>query len=293
MYDTLTPRVVAGVDSWPGSRAAVELAAGEAALRRMPLVLVATGPAPTGPAPTGTATAGSDPVLAGAVRHACTGWPGLAVAALAARGEPVRCLVRESCGAALVVVGPPSGALPHGLFCAEVATHAWCPTLVVPPAARGPVEGPVLLGLTVSEPDEPTVAFAFEEASLRGARLIAVHVWSTVAGTALHGINPFAYNLHQARSAADRLVADALAEWSRKFPDVDVERMPLYDGDPAQTLLDASARAGLVVVGAAARTGSPLLGPVPRTMIQHAACPVAVVRRTGPCSCWDEEPDPS
>ncbi|HET8682970.1 MAG TPA: universal stress protein [Micromonosporaceae bacterium] len=287
MYDTLTQRVVAGVDGWPGSRAAVELAAGEAALRRMPLVLVATGATP---AKAGTRR--QDPVLAEAVRHACTGWPGLAVAAIAARGEPARSLIRESCGAALVVVGPPAGAQPHCPVCAEVATHAWCPTLVVPPAARGPVEGPVLLGLTMSEPDDPTIAFAFEEASLRGARLIAVHVWSTVPGTALHGINPFAYNLYQARSAADRLVADALVEWSQKFPEVDVERMPLYDGDPAQTLLDASARAGLVVVGAAARTGSPLLGPVPRTMIQQAACPVAVVRRSGPCSCWDEELDP-
>jgi len=63
---------------------------------------------------------------------------------------------------------------------------------------------------------------------------------------------------------------------------VPVRRMPLYDANPAPTLLQATADADLAVVGANQYgTHSPyLLGQVTRTLIDRAKCPLAVVRCT-------------
>ena len=109
----------------------------------------------------------------------------------------------------------------------------------------------MLLGVGIVPDDEPAIGFAFETASLWRVPLLAVHVWSGIPSAAVGKVSPFAYDLHLCQAAADAMLADQLAGWAEKFPDVRVDRMPLYDVNPAQTLLDASAMAGLVVVGGA------------------------------------------
>jgi hypothetical protein len=63
------------------------------------------------------------------------------------------------------------------------------------------------------------------------------------------------------------------------FPGIDV-RTKLVHGHPAQALIDSSAGAELVVVGSRGRGGfaGMLLGSVSQAVLQHAACPVAVIR---------------
>jgi nucleotide-binding universal stress UspA family protein len=267
-------KIVVGVDGTDGSLVAVDLAAAEAQQRKAPLLLLWAHPTP--------GLAGSPVALTAVLRRVCATWPDVRATAHNITGEPAEALIEASRTATLVVVGRggrEDGRGP-GTVCARVAAHAMSPTLVVP-TMPGSIEGPVLLGLGMSPDDEATTGFAFEEASLRQAPLLAVHVWSGIPANALRTVSPYAYDLYEAQAAADRMLAESLAGWSEKYPDIQVNRMPLYDANPARTLLDASALAGLVVVGARrhGRRSSQLLGTVARTLISGAGCPVAVVRQ--------------
>lgn len=262
-------RVVVGVGP-DTPLAVVDAAAAEAALRGLPLRMYSIHPG-GGPGPRDSLTA--------LLRRACTLWPGLTVTARNITGDPGPLLIEASRTAKLVVVGQDR----VGTCAAQVAAHSYCPTLVVPPGTAH-AGGPVLLGLAAERDEEPAIEFAFEAAEVRRVPLVAAHVWAGLPGDALGGIDPFAYDLGEAYAAADRIVAERVAGWAGKFPDVEVDRMPLYDPNPASTMRDASTMAGLIVVGARradARSGQ-LLGPVTRALLAGSACPVAVVRLTHP-----------
>jgi nucleotide-binding universal stress UspA family protein len=275
MGTTIRNQIVAGVDGRVSSLAAVDFAAAEAQLRGASLLLLSACP------PRGTA-AGPHTTLTAILRRVCTAWPGVAITARNITGDPAGALISASRGAPVMVVGREeepehTRAESVGL---QVAAHALCPTAVVPPGATVATDGPVLLGLGMSPDDEPAMAFAFEEAALRQVTLLVTHVWSGVPGSALGSVDPFAYDLYRARDAADRMIAEAVAGWAEKYPDVKVDRMPLYDVRPARTLLDAGALAALVVVGARRHglRSSQLLGTVTRTLVRRSSRPVVVVR---------------
>ena len=118
--------------------------------------------------------------------------------------------------------------------------------------------------------------FAFEEATLRGVPVIGVHVW-WFAGDV--GERPDEYDEAVLDIAAQRVVAEAMAEMSQRYPGVTVEHRPIRAMNPTVVLLEQSAHAGLVVVGCRGRGGfaSLLLGSVGRDLIGHAESPVAVV----------------
>lgn len=71
---------------------------------------------------------------------------------------------------------------------------------------------------------------------------------------------------------------DALREAVREHPRVDVRRQPL-EGPAHRILLEASAEADMIVVGAQRRHGhfGLQLGRVAHTLLHHSDCPVAVV----------------
>lgn len=273
MGTTIRNQIVVGVDGRVSSLAAVDFAAAEARLRGASLLLLSACPR--------RGTTGPHTTLTAILRRVCTAWPGMRISARNITGDPTGALITASRGAPVMVVGREhepehAGAESVGQ---QVAAHALCPTAVVPPGASV-AGGPVLLGLGMTPDDEPAMAFAFEEAALRQVPLLATHVWSGVPGSALGSVNPFAYDVYQARDAADRMIAEAVAGWSEKYPDVKVDRMPLYDVHPARTLLDAGALAGLVVVGARRHglRSSQLLGTVTRTLVRRSSRPVVVVR---------------
>ncbi|BCB89417.1 universal stress protein [Phytohabitans suffuscus] len=269
MRDNLEQRVVAIVDSSVPCFETASVAAREARLRHRPLRLISAA---------GGLSGGLRPYPAAIVRRLRDRWPDLAVSARVIDGDLTDELLDESRRAALVVAGRDEVNGRHY----QVAAHTFCPAVVVPPARSQNPDGPVLLGVEISPHDEPAVGFAFEEAALRGVPLVAVHVWSGIPGTALSDINPFAYDLGQARTAADRLLAELLAGWTDKYPTVPVRRMALYDVNPARTLLQACADAALAVVGANRHgtTTPQLLGHTARGLLDHAPCPVGVVRQT-------------
>ncbi len=75
-----------------------------------------------------------------------------------------------------------------------------------------------------------------------------------------------------------RWLAEMLAGWQEKYPDVRVQRAVL-DDHPVRGLVAESHGQSLLVVGARSRRSrlAPLLGSVSQGILHHARCPVAVL----------------
>ena len=103
---------------------------------------------------------------------------------------------------------------------------------------------------------------------------MALHVWSDADMSSLPSFETSA----QLQVAGENL-AERLAGWQEKYPDVTVHRIVRYDR-PAQQLLDESVRAQLVVVGSRGRGGfaGMLLGSVSAVVTQETGVPVIVAR---------------
>jgi nucleotide-binding universal stress UspA family protein len=286
--------VVAGVDGSECGLQAVRWAAVEAARRQRPLRLVAAhtwvtggilGDPGVGPDPEAVLRQVSLGQLALAAAAAERVAPGLDVERVEVTGLAVPVLQAESTTAELVVVGDRGvggfTGLLLGSVAVELSAHASCPVVVVrgpepEHSATGPA--PVVVGVDGSPTSEAAVAFAFEEASLRQAPLVAVHVWQDLL------VEPTLAPLvdWDALESDERAVlAERLAGWAGKYPDVRVSRRVVRDR-PAAALVDESGGAQLVVVGSRGRGGfrGLLLGSVSQALLHHARCPVAVVRPT-------------
>jgi nucleotide-binding universal stress UspA family protein len=267
--------VVAGVDGSPESRAAVDFAAWEADRRRLPLRLVHgyQPPAMYGPSvaiayDAATPLAYSRSVVRAETERVRARYPELATTAAVIVGDPARTLVDESGRAALVVVGSRGLGSFHSLLLGsvsgQVATHARAPVVVVRPTA--PDATGVVVGVDAAAGSAAAVEFAFVEAAWRGTDLTAVYAWTT--GT---------------QAEAERGLAEAVAGWTEKYPEVDVVRRAVQTANPLRTLIEESAGAQLVVVGARGHgaMASLLLGSVSDGLVHHARVPVAVVHEAG------------
>ena len=196
-------------------------------------------------------------------------------------GPPVPTLVELSKEAAMVVVGSHGrGALARRLF-GSVSTglvhHAHCPVAVIPdqdPLMPHPSQAPILVGIDGSRASESAIAIAFDEASWRGVELIALHAWSDTEVFEFPGLD-----WSTVQSQAEELLAERLAGWEERYPDVNVCRAVECD-QPARQLLEQSKSAQLVVVGSHGRGGftGMLLGSVSTAVVHAARTPVIVAR---------------
>jgi nucleotide-binding universal stress UspA family protein len=93
---------------------------------------------------------------------------------------------------------------------------------------------------------------------------------------------PLVYDVQKVEDEENRLLAELLAGWSEKYPDVTVTR-DVVRGRADHTLIEASGRAQLLVVGARGVGGfrGLVFGSVSQAALHHAHCPVAVVRSSG------------
>jgi nucleotide-binding universal stress UspA family protein len=212
------------------------------------------------------------------VRHAA---PDLKVVATVADASASDVLITRSATATAVVVGAHGahgfGTLHLGATSVQVALHGRGPVVVVP-GGEHRLDGPVVVGVDESEGAGLALWYALRAASLRGTELVVVHAWQPPRPQWPHRIQPLPGSFEELEALQRKVVDAALERWHSAFPDVPVRRR-LLPGEPAPTLLAASARAGLLVVGAhgVGALRGPWVGSVARCVLEKASCPVAVV----------------
>ncbi|MHA6782133.1 universal stress protein [Pseudonocardia saturnea] len=281
--------VVVGVDGSVMARRAVRWGAAEAGRRGLPVRLVSAVGGDAAPvAHPELVTRYRDVLveraratLAEAADVAGREVPGVEVETQLVTGHPLAVLRAEADRAQLVVIGDRGLSRVEGLLAGSVsvalATHAACPVVVVRgPEAAGTASLPVVVGVDGSPTSESAVGFAYESAASRRVGLVAVHVWSdTVADAELAAL----LDRQAIEDGEHRLLAERLAGWAEKFPDVPVERVVTRDG-PAHALLEQAAHAQLVVVGSRGRGefAGLVLGSVSNALLHRSPCPVAVAR---------------
>ncbi|WP_062992226.1 universal stress protein [Nocardia anaemiae] len=283
--------ILAAVDGSANSYQAVAWAAAEAALHHRRLHLLTSVGIQMGYGPgvllTETDTewlrSEGERILTEATRLARTAAPGddLAITTEVTFNLIIPTLIERSAHAHLLVVGSRgSGALQRGLL-GSVSTaathHAHCPVAVIHGiAALDPVSAtqPVLVGVDGTENSAPAIELAFEEASHRKVDLIALHAWSDTSAVDLPMVN-----WETARGSAEAVLAESLAGWAERYPDVKVHRIVVVDR-PVRALLDESANAQLVVVGCRGRGGftSMVLGSTSNGLLHSVEVPMIVVR---------------
>jgi nucleotide-binding universal stress UspA family protein len=254
------PPVVVGYDGSPGARAALRWAVRDAAHRRACVRLVyalepslrsVTVPFLPGDIQPADQAARAAAVLDEALGVAARSGPTVAVTTETAHGEASLVLRELASGAAMIVVGGLGrGGLAEvliGSVSAAVAAHADGTVVVVrPDVPAAPSDRPVVAGFDGSPAAGRAVAFAGEEAALRGVGLTIVHPG------AARDIDPGA--------------------WAGRFPHLAVTvRVP--PGSAARAVTTESDASQLVVIGARGDR----LGPVARYLLHHAIVPVAIV----------------
>jgi nucleotide-binding universal stress UspA family protein len=296
---TLTPGpVLAGIDGSSDNMVAAHVAAVEARRRDLPLRLVLSYPHPPDPpghgvaAPPGSRSSDITPQSTDRalqrIRHI---WPKLSVVSDAPGRDFVDTLVEQSRDSDLLVVDAQHldgyDSLLGRWLNDRVVTHAHCPVLVLRDGADAGgarvARRPVLIGIDGSEHCAAAMPPAVEEALRRGVPLWAVSVHCIGPRTTVGVDDAQSYCASTAQAQAADLIAEALAGWTDRYPQLEVIRQPMYAPDVASALVDASAAADLVVVGCRGRTAltSLRLGSVSQALVRYAHCPVLVAHACG------------
>jgi nucleotide-binding universal stress UspA family protein len=151
--------------------------------------------------------------------------------------------------------------------------------------------GRIVVGVDGSEDSKHALAWAANEAALRGASLDVVHVFEYNLGWANFGVDEsmsgaevaavreaIEQSARDAAEQAEALIEGLVAELA--IDGVEVTTEVVEANRPAQELIDRSRGADLLVVGSRGRGGfrSLMLGSVSQQCATHAECPVAIIR---------------
>ncbi|MFF4541887.1 universal stress protein [Streptomyces aureus] len=282
--------LVVGVDGSDSSLLAVDWAVDEAARHGLPLRVVHASrwEAYEGGRPSfGTGRSAqevmADHIVASCVERARRRNPDVRVSGEALADDAVLALLRTGADAFALVTGSRGRGEIAGMLLGSVslavAARAACPVIVI----RGPGpdhhegSGRVVVGVGTAA-GSGAVRFAFREAQARGCSLTAIRAWRNPSQEPVDHVllADDAARLREERASAG--LEDALRQAVREYPEVDVLR-DTAEGPAHRVLLEASAGADLVVVGAQRRHGhfGLQLGRVAHTLLHHSPCPVAVV----------------
>jgi nucleotide-binding universal stress UspA family protein len=149
-----------------------------------------------------------------------------------------------------------------------VAIYAVRDTSVMAGAQR------IVVGVDGSPASDAALGWACDEAALRGAGVVALHVLNVPYELPRVPVDDPQTELER---EGKQVLDDALARVDVKGAAVETR---LLAGSPGELLVEASEDATLVVVGTRAhgRLASFVVGSVSSTVVHHAACPVVVVR---------------
>ncbi|QJS14750.1 universal stress protein [Streptomyces argyrophyllae] len=287
----MTLPLVVGVDGSDSSLLAVDWAVDEAARHGVPLRLVYASlwaryeaglPSVNPRRPSEQVLA--EHIVASAADRAERRNPDVKVTTDIVPEDAVDALVRAGDEVFALVTGTRGRGELKGLLLGSVglgvSARAHCPVVVVR-GDRAGLEGAherILLGLGEADMNAEAVRFAFREAEVRGCVLDVVRAWRRPAydrnGDRLEPGGPADTYEERASAVINALLKAASAE----NPHVRT-RPAALEGPAGKILVDRSAAADLVIVGARRRTGHLgfQLGCVSHALLHHAQCPVAVV----------------
>ena len=286
--------IVVGVDDSPTAAAAVEWAAQDAELRRIPLTLVhAISPNLTSwrdtPLPPGLAQWQKEhgrrllEDAAKIVEKACQHGGPTKIHSRILSSAAVATMIDMSRDAEMVVTGcygdGRSSSRRLGSVSSGLLRHASCPVAIIhsgKTAVPNEERMPVLVGVDCSPASESAAAVAFDEASRRGVGLVVLHAWSDVDVLEWPDLDWPA-----AQSVSERMLADRLVRWQEQYPDVNVRRIVTRD-QPTRQLIAHSEEAQLLVVGSRGRGGfdDMLVGSVSESVALLVKTPVIVTRQS-------------
>lgn len=284
--------VVVGLDGSPASMTAAWWAAREAVDRRLAVVLLHSWTTQPLEVPARqeahTKERYGDEILHRTSDELLRRHPALSLATQLVSSPAAQVLLQRGESASMLVLGSRGHGSVAGFLLGSISLHvlgmATCPAVAVragDPAVEAGWDHPaaadrdeVVVG--IQEPGavcDPLLEFAFTTAGARGMGLRAVRalpLCSVVTETARTG---------EDLEAQERLrLAETLAPWRDKFPDVPVTDH-VATGAAAHVLLAATSRGCLTVVGRRLHPSQLTwkLGPVAHAALHHVPCPVAVV----------------
>jgi nucleotide-binding universal stress UspA family protein len=206
------------------------------------------------------------------------------------QAKPADVLVNLSPDLSLLVLGTHGdnrfvGAV-VGSVSQKVAAHAHCPVVVLPAGeSRGTqasiLPGSVVVGVSASTGGTSALRFAFAEAQLRGADVVAVRSWNKPGtyGIAAMGVGyAIAPPVVDWRPYEQAILDKCLAVVEREFPTVKV-RPVLTESSADHALLEYAHEAELLVVGCRHDNNHRFsrLGPVGSWLLHNSPAPIAVV----------------
>lgn len=139
--------------------------------------------------------------------------------------------------------------------------------------------GKIVVGVDGSEGSRAALRWARQEAALRACPMVAVTVWQYPVLTTLPAFGALP-PIEDLSKEADTSLRQVLADEGVELDgDVEVDTV-VAEGAAAASLLEAADDADLLVVGSRGHGGftGMLLGSVSQHVVNHAPCPVVVVR---------------
>jgi len=252
--------VAVGIDGSPSSDAALDWAADEAGRRGLPLRILHADTGGPGPA------AGGRELLEAAALQVAGGVPDVTTELVPA--SPADAVLAGSRGAALVAVGVRGvhgeRHVRLGTVASTLVRRAGCPVAVTREPENTASGGRVVVAIDPVTGSPGALAFALEEADLRGLPLVLLAVDAGADGE--HG-----------PGAARATVECALTACASR-PDVLVTTVVEQARSPALALVGHGRDATLLVVGARGHDDPHLGASVSGAALLHARCTVAVVR---------------
>lgn len=285
--------VVLGYDGTPRSDAALDWAARYAMTHGRPLLITYAAGVPTAyDSFSGIQENREDlrvlgeQLLVAAVDRVHDLAPGLTVETLVALGGAHHVLLEAAEGAHLLVVGSHGrgsiASMLLGSVSVDMSAHAPCPVVVVRPekdrARFGPYLHHIVVGVDGTDASRGALDVAFALASSERKPLAVVHAWG--AAGVYKDLMSYEARLDVAEEH-ELSVAESIAGYAERYPDVHVTQHQ-EEEDPARSLVMASEDADLIVLGSRGRgdAASVVFGSVSRFVVEHASCPVMVVRRS-------------